>query len=137
MTVWIKRALLLAVCLTMTACVSEMGLREEFEKSMRAYNRMLRWQEVENAGMTYVDKEQRDEFMRNAESLRRRGVTLTDFRILTFECLPDKKTGDVVAEFDYFILPSNRIRTVTYRQEWFYQDLLKSWKLKSGLPPFE
>lgn len=137
MTVWIKRVLLLAVCLTMTACVSEMGLREEFEKSMRAYNRMLRWQEVENAGMTYVDKEQRDEFMRNAESLRRRGVTLTDFRILTFECLPDKKTGDVVAEFDYFILPSNRIRTVTYRQDWVYQDLLKSWKLKSGLPPFE
>ncbi|HCE66102.1 MAG: hypothetical protein A2X82_14050 [Geobacteraceae bacterium GWC2_55_20] len=137
MTVWIKRVLLLTVCLTMTACVSEMGLREEFEKSMRAYNRMLRWQEVENAGMTYVDKEQRDEFMRNAESLRRRGVTLTDFRILTFECLPDKKTGDVVAEFDYFILPSNRIKTVTYRQEWVYRDLLKSWKLKSGLPPFE
>ncbi len=128
---------LLVICLTMTACVSEMGLRDEFEKSMRAYNRMLRWQEVENAGMTYIDKEQRDDFMLKAESLRKRGVTLTDFRILTFECLPDKKTGDVVAEFDYFILPSNRIKTVTYRQEWVYQDLLKSWKLKSGLPPFE
>lgn len=128
---------LLVICLTMTACVSEMGLRDEFEKSMRAYNRMLRWQEVENAGMTYIDKEQRDDFMLKAESLRKRGVTLTDFRILTFECLPDKKAGDVVAEFDYFILPSNRIKTVTYRQEWVYQDLLKSWKLKSGLPPFE
>lgn len=133
----LKSGLLLLCCLTMTACVSEMGLRDEFEKSMRAYNRMLRWQEVENAGMTYIDKEQRDEFMRKAESLKRRGVTLADFRILTFECLPDKKTGDVVAEFDYFILPSNRIKTVTYRQEWVYQDLLKSWKLKSGLPTFE
>lgn len=133
----LKSGLLLLCCLTMTACASEMGLREEFEKSMRAYNRMLRWQEVENAGMTYIDREQRDDFMRKADSLRKRGVTLTDFRILTFECLPDKKTGDVVAEFDYFILPSNRIKTVTYRQEWVYQDLLKSWKLKSGLPPFE
>ena len=128
---------LLAICLTMTACVTDMGIREEFEKSMRAYNRMLRWQEVENAGMTYIEKEQRDDFMRSAESLKRRGVTLADFRILTFECLPDKKSGDVVAEFDYYILPSNRIKTVTYRQEWVYQDLLKSWKLKSGLPPFE
>lgn len=133
----LKFGWLLAICLTMMACVSEMGLREEFEKSMRAYNRMLRWQEVETAGMTYIDKDQREEFMNQAESLRRRGVTLADFRILTFECLPDKKTGDVVAEFDYFILPSNRIKTVTYRQEWIYQDPVKSWKLKSGLPPFE
>lgn len=133
----LRLGLLLVCCLTMTACVSDSGLREEFEKSMRAYNRMLRWQEVEAAGMTYIDKDQRDEFMSQAESLRRRGVTLADFRILTFECLPDKKTGDVVAEFDYFILPSNRIRTVTYRQEWVYQDPVKSWKLKSGLPPFE
>ena len=133
----LRLGLLLVCGLTMTACVSEMGLREEFEKSMRAYNRMLRWQEVENAGMTYIDRGQRDESMHDAESLKRRGVTLADFRILTFECLPDKKTGDVVAEFDYFILPSNRIKTVTYRQEWVYQDLLKNWKLKSGLPAFE
>ena len=98
---------------------------------------MLRWQEVENAGMTYIEPEQRDEFMKGAESLKRRGVTLTDFRILTFECLPERKSGDVVAEFDYYILPSNRIKSVTYRQKWVYEDDLDSWKLKSGLPAFE
>ncbi len=132
-----KKILLLSICLIMTACVSDMGIREDFEKSMRAYNRMLRWQEVENAGMLYMEKDQRDVFMRNAESLKRRGVTMADFRILTFECLTEQKTGDVVTEFDYFILPSNRIKTVTYRQEWVYLEALKSWKLKSGLPPFE
>ena len=62
---------------------------------------------------------------------------MTDFRILTYECLPEKKSGEVIAEFDYFILPSNRIKTTTYRQEWVYQDLIKSWKLKSGLPAFD
>lgn len=132
-----KKVLLLAICLIMTACVSDMGIREDFEKSMRAYNRMLRWQEVENAGMLYMEKDQRDDFMRNAESLKRRGVTMADFRILTFECLTEQKTGDAVTEFDYFILPSNRIKTVTYRQEWVYLEASKSWKLKSGLPPFE
>ncbi|MSN24958.1 MAG: hypothetical protein GJV46_03730 [Geobacter sp.] len=132
-----KKLVLLTICLAMTACVTDMGIREEFEKSMRAYNRMLRWQEVENAGMSYMEKERRDEFMRSAESLKRRGVTMADFRILTFECLLENKTGDVVAEFDYFILPSNRVKTVTYRQEWVYKDDLKSWKLKSALPPFE
>lgn len=133
----LRFGLLLTICLAMTACVSDTGIRDEFEKSMRAYNRMLRWQEVENAGMTYIDKEKREAYMQKAESMRKRGVTITDFRILTFECLPEKKTGDVVAEFDYFILPSNRIKTLTYRQDWDYQDSPKSWKLKSILPAFE
>lgn len=134
---WINRVLLLALCVTLTACSYEMGLREDFDKSIKAYNRMLRWNEIENAGMTYLEKDGRENFMKNAESFKKRGVNLTDYRILTTECLPEKKTGEVVVEFDYFILPSNRVKTVTYRQEWIYPDLLKSWKLKSGLPAFD
>ena len=137
MMTWIKRTLLLVSYMILAGCATEMGLRDEFDKSMKAYNRMLRWQEVENAGMIYVEKELRDDFMKKAESLKKRGVTLTDFRILTSECLPEKKSGEVIAEFDYFILPSNRIKTITYRQDWVYQDLIKNWKLKSGLPAFD
>lgn len=114
-----------------------MGLRENFDKSTKAYNRMLRWHEVENAGMLYVDKDQRADFMKQAEMFKTRGVTLTDFRILTTECLPERKTGEVIAEFDYFVLPSNKIKTMTYRQEWTYKDLTNSWKLKNGLPTFD
>lgn len=134
---WIHMPLLLASCMLLTACATNASLREEFDKSTKAYNRMLRWHEVENAGMTYLDKELRDDFMKKAEALRNKGVTLTDFRILTSECLPEKKSGEVIAEFDYFTLPSNKMKTTTYRQEWVYQDLVKSWKLKSMLPPFD
>lgn len=133
----IKKAILLVSCMLLTACATDMGLRDEFDKSVKAYNRMLRWQELENAGMAFVEKDYRDVYLKRAEALKRRGVTLTDFRILTSECLPEKKTGEVIAEFDYFILPSNRIKTATYRQEWVYQDLVDSWKLKSNLPAFE
>jgi hypothetical protein len=121
----------------MTACSTQATLRDQFEKSLRSYNRMLRWQEVESAGMTYMDQGQRDEFMQAAESLRRRGVTMTDFRILSFECLSEQKTGDAVTEFDYYILPSNRIKSITYRQKWIYKEDLSLWKLTSGLPAFE
>ena len=133
----IKGAVLLISCLILTACATNMGLRDEFDKSVKAYNRMLRWQELENAGMAYVEKEHRDVYLKRAEALKKRGVTLTDFRILASECLPEKKTGEVIAEFDYFILPSNRIKTATDHQEWVYQDLIDSWKLKSNLPSFE
>jgi len=137
MTTWIKKGLLLSLCMIMTACVSEMGLREEFDKSMKAYNRMLRWQEYENAGMLYQERELRDEYMKRVEVIKKRGVTLADFRIITSECLAEKKTGEVIAEFDYYVLPSNRVKTITYRQQWIYQESEKSWKLKSPLPLFD
>ena len=48
-----------------------------------------------------------------------------------------KKTGEVVTEFDYYILPSNSVKTISYRQEWIYQEPTKNWKITSGLEPFE
>jgi len=115
------------------------NISEEFEKSMKGYNKLLRWRDIEGAGMIYMDPELRDAFLKSAEDIKKRGVTITDYRILTSECLPEKKTGEVVAEFDYYALPSNRIKTLTYRQKWTYLDTeeKKGWQLKSGLPPFD
>ena len=114
-------------------------IREGFDQSIKSYNKMLRWRDVESAGMTYMDPELRDAFMKTAEEIKKRGVTITDYRILTSDCSPEKGTGEVVAEFDYYALPSNRIKTLTYRQKWIYLDTeeKKVWQLKSALPPFD
>ena len=135
---FVKPGLILLFCLVMGGCVTQTGMREEFELSMKNYNKMLRWHEVENAGMIYLEPEQRDSFMTSAETLRKKGVTITDYRILTTECLPEKNSATVMAEFDYYTLPSNKIKTLTYKQEWAYREInaKKSWKLKSGLPAF-
>ncbi len=134
-----KNAVLLLCCLLVTACVSNVGIREEFERSTKSYNKMLRWHEIAGAGMTYMEPERRDAFLKSADTIKKKGITITDYRILTSECLPEKGTGDVVAEFDYYTLPSNRIKTLTYKQEWGYREIneKKSWLLKSGLPTFD
>lgn len=115
------------------------NIREEFDQSMKGYNKMLRWRDIESAGMIYLDPELRDAFMKSAEEIKKRGVTITDYRILTSECIPEKGTAQVVAEFDYYTLPSNRIQTLTYHQKWAYLDTegKKGWQLKSGLPSFD
>ncbi|MDD2272346.1 MAG: hypothetical protein PHP95_09180 [Desulfuromonadaceae bacterium] len=125
------------VCLMLAACATQTSLSEEFDRSVKAYNRMLRWHEIESAGMTYIDPELRDEYLKQAESLKKRGLSFTDFRILSARYVPEKKTGDAVAEFDYYLLPSNRVKTVSYRQAWVYTESSKKWKLMSGLPDFE
>jgi len=142
------RYMLLILGLTLCSCaqidsyvekVKMAKLNEECEKSIKDYNKLLRWREIETAGMLYMDREQRDEFLKNAEGIKKRGVTITDYRILTTECLAEKKTADVVVEFDYYTLPSNRIKTLTYRQDWKYVDTdeKKGWLLKTVVPEFE
>ena len=51
----LTRGILLFSCLMLTACASRPDLSGEFDRSVKAYNRMLRWHEIENAGMTYID----------------------------------------------------------------------------------
>lgn len=131
------RVLLSIVCLTLTACATQTVVKEEFDRSAKAYNRMLRWHEMENAVLIYADEDQREDSLKRAEALKKRGLSVTDFRILSSTCLPEKKTGDVIAEFDYYIMPSNRIKTISNRQEWVYLESSKSWKNKSRLPLFE
>lgn len=128
---------LCSALMVLTACATQTGLSEEFDRSVKSYNRMLRWHEIENAGSTFVDPAWRDDFMKQAESLKKRGLTVADFRILSTKYIPENKSGDVVAEFDYYILPSNKVKTITYRQDWAYRENSKSWVLKTGLPVFE
>lgn len=115
------------------------NMRDDFEHSMKSYNKMLRWHEVENAGLLYIDTELREAFMETADSLKKRGVTITDYRIITYECLPEKKKAEVVTEFDYYALPSNRIKTITYRQKWIYagEGGEAKWNLQTPLPSFD
>ena len=136
---FLRSGLILLCCLVMAGCATQKVVREEFEKSMKGYNKMLRWHEIENAGMLYLAPEQLDAFMNSAEEIRKKGITITDYRILTWECLPEKNSATVLTEYDYYIMPSNRIKKLTYKQEWDYREISdrKSWKLKSGLPAFE
>lgn len=129
--------LLCIACLTLTACATRTGFGEELDRSVKAYNRMLRWHELENAVATYSDPEQQEDYQKQVEDIKKRGVSITDFRILSTRYLPEMQSGDVVAEFDYYILPSNRVKTISNRQEWVYREKSRSWKLKNGLPSFE
>lgn len=129
--------LLLATCLILSACATGAGLSDEFERSVKTFNRMLRWHEIESAGRTYIDPALEKEYLKQADYFKKRGLSVTDFRILSSRYLPENKTGDVVAEFDYYLLPSGRVKTISYPQEWVYLESIKSWKLKSVLPPFE
>jgi len=126
------------------AAYQKMSRNEDCETVIKNYNRMIRWQEVEKASIAFVDKKLRPDYDKTAESLRRRGVTVADYRVLAKECLGEKKKAESTVEFDYFILPDNRMKTITDHQSWIFReenpaeaDLGEGWKLMSPLPAFK
>ena len=133
------KGLLLLCWMIASGCAYRMGTCEVYDQSMKAFNRLLRWHEAESAGMVYLESSLRETFMKSAAVMKKRGVVITDYRILTSECLADMKSAEAIAEFDYYVQPSVRIKTLSYRQSWGFgeDEEKKSWKLKSSLPPFD
>lgn len=137
---------LLLVPLVLNGCAAyqNMNRRETCDKSIKDYTKLVRWQEAEKAAIAFVDAKQRPSYDKTAESLRRRNVTIADARILAQQCLSEKRTAEATVEFDYFILPDNRLKTLTDRQVWIFRESTKEdpdqgdgWKLASPLPDFK
>lgn len=131
----IKQSFILICCFTLSACVTDMTVRDQFDKETKNYNRMIRWHELENAVFIYMEAERRENFLNDVAALKKKGVTITDFRILATEYLQEKEIGHLITEFEYYIMPSNKIKTLIDKQEWVYRE--NKWKLKSNLPKFE
>jgi hypothetical protein len=139
-------ALLLLAPLVLDGCSAykNMNRQEDCEKVIKDYSKLIRWQEQENASLAFVDKKQQPDFNKAVEKNRRRGLSIADFRILAKQCMSDKKMAKATVEFDYYVLPDNRVKTVTDYQTWIYReenekepDLGEGWKLTSPLPEFK
>ena len=138
--------LLLLVPLVLNGCSAykNMNRQENCESTIKDYNKLVRWQEPEKAAFAFVDSKQRPDFNKAVEQIRRRGLSFADYRILAKQCMSDKKKAEATVEFDYYVLPDNRLKTITDHQTWIYReeydkepDLGEGWKLTSPLPEFK
>jgi hypothetical protein len=126
------------------AAYSNMKRQENCDKMIKDYSRMIRWNEAEKIAGVFVVPTQRPAFDKTAESIRRRGVSMVDYRILAKQCMAEKKKAEATVEFDYFILPDNRLKTITDHQTWIFleenplePDAGEGWKITSPLPEFK
>lgn len=133
---------LLLMAVAVSGC-SSLNTQENCEKSIKGYNRMIRWGELESASVALVDKERQQEFDMAVEQFRRNKISIVDFRILSKQCQVEKKQASSTVEFDFFLQPDYRIKTVTDRQQWHFREESKEdsqgesgWKLISPLPDF-
>ena len=136
-----KIFLTLLIPLALSACGTLRDLKHgtlgsEFDKSMRAYAQLVRWQELEGAA-AHVSPSVLEEYRKQIPAAGK--VKFTDYRVVKMECEPAEGKGRATVEFEYYRPPSVTVHTVEDRQLWVYEGLAGSgaWRLKTLLPEFK
>jgi hypothetical protein len=109
----------------------------ECEKSTSDYIRLIRWNEFENAMVTYVDAPLQEEYRKKVEAAGE--IKIVDYRVKTKVCDPVKGEAAVKVELEYYRPPSVTVKTVIDSQKWSYEgpEDQRVWRLKTSLPEFE
>ncbi len=128
---------ILAFLLSGCATMKNVNIGTDFEKSVKAYLNLLRWQEYDNALSKYGRPALQEEYRKRIEKAA--DVKIVDYRVKREECDPVTRRGTVVAELDYYRPPSVTVKTVTDTQKWVYEEINESssWRLETLLPVFK
>ena len=130
------RSIIALLCLTaiLAGCETLYPYREQFDKSSRDYNRMVRWSELNQAAVNYADKATRSDYEKHLAAAK--GAKIADFRVKSVDYDEEKKSAEVLVEFDYYGPSGLTLKTVEDRQQWHYVEK-DGWRLTSMPPAFQ
>lgn len=106
---------------------------DEFEKTARAYGRLIRWSDFERA-VVFL-KLDASTSLPDLERLKQFQVTSYD--ALDSRYAEDKKTITQVVKIEYLVRSRMAERTLTDQQVWEYSKTHERWVLTSGFPDFK
>ncbi len=123
--------LLLSFFLLLSGCAGENKKSRSFESTMRAYEQVIRWGDLEKA----------NEFLKEpAEFSAKRHNNLKKIQVNGYYVLSRTTTKeglDQVVEIKYTKDASVVVRTLTDVQKWVYDEEDKRWYLDSKIPEFK
>ena len=109
------RLFMLSLALMLSACVGAMDQGPGLERVTRGFSEAMRWQDFPGAAR-FLESSLQDAFLQQFAGNSDLHVVESSFRTLEVE----QQGGSARAEYllKYYLLPSNRIRTWRWRQEW-------------------
>lgn len=129
------RPLCIFILIPLIASCSTLAARmEQCESSIRAYNKMIRWKEYDDAEKAVV-RDSRPGFARKLEGVE---AQIADYRIKSISCDAEKGEAAAVVEYDYYTPPSTTLNTAEDTQQWrfFPSEMPGGWRVVSPLPGF-
>jgi len=126
--VWLFTALTLAVIF---GCAAH---REDvFQKSVRAYNKALKWQEYEKAGVFVADSH-KDRFQKETAELEKDRLKIVDYEIVHSTVDKDESSGSSTVKLEYYWEREGKLLRAVLNEKWVYED--GKWKIVPDLDEF-
>ena len=128
-----------AILIILTSCQSlhEKNVSDDFDKGSKEYIHKVRWHELEDVPLYFVSDPLRDDFKKRVVAAR--DVQIADYRVKDRECRPREGKAEVTVEWDYYIPPSVKLKTVEDPQKWQYfeNEEKRGWMLMTLFPEFK
>jgi hypothetical protein len=128
-----KSLYLLVLIVALGACSH--NVRDEFDESLKKYNELFRWNELETASL-FVAEPLRAEYIVRAKAAK--NIRVVDFRVIGSRYDEKKNKASVEVQVDYYFLSVATVKSLRDTQEWAYQGTkgAQRWTLMSQLPEF-
>ena len=131
------RMLLMAVLiLSLTAC-SGSATRDKvgnLDRAINDYAYALRWLRKNDAVAYHMS---RDRTRPTIDTSALDVIRVTGFTIREKTLDEDMNGASVVGNLDYYHNEHGMLRTIEYRQDWWYDEQSKKWYIESGFPEFK
>ena len=125
---------LLVVLIASCAGGLYLSQQKKFERMSRAYEKVIRWSDFEDAVQYLNDTAKK----KNPPDLKKlKHIKVVEYEVKRTTLMKDQSQVFQIAEIQYYRDDSNVVKTVTDNQFWEYDATLKNWYLLSGLPDFE
>ena len=128
-----RQICVLLLMLALAACRSMTGTGEDLQRSVREYNRLLRWQEGGEAVARFVQPLHQPDYLKRPGGDQ--APRIVDYRVGAVSWLSPGSVAIVPVELDYYLLPSATVKTVVDSQEWRYTEG-QGWQITSPPPAF-
>jgi hypothetical protein len=122
----------------LTACSH--NIRDDFDDSFTRYNDVLVRNDLRASGLFVADKA-KEAYITSVNAAK--NARIFDYRIVNKTVSEIGRTARLDVELDYYMISSNRVKTLRYLQEWIYFEGklegkdFKGWKLVTPLPQFK
>jgi hypothetical protein len=129
-------SLCLFVSLLLTGCAALSQIRPDFDKTYEGYNQLIRWHDMYRAA-GFASSAVSREYAEWAEASKK--VRISDYRVVNVKYDEKALKAEVDTVFDYYLIDSPVVKSVTDRQMWTYRDEngVKQWRLQSPPPQFK
>jgi len=101
------------------------------EAALSTYREAIRWGYFETA-YGYIHPEKRKGAPPNLENIR-----VTSYEVMQAPLLKDEQNAEQVVRIEYVHRDEQKLRSLSDRQLWRYDEATKSWWLYSGVPRFK